>query len=360
MRILQVIESLTRGGAERLALELAGEFKAAGHESRILCLRAPGPWAREAEQAGVYAGCIGKKPGIDASCVPRLRRFIDGFDADVVNSHLFTANLWTRLAGLGRRPWRLAVTLHNVDSWRGPLHRAVDRCLARAADHYIAVGPAVSDYWRRQGLSRWVMSLIPNAVRWNGAAYHRPFATASTVIRACGRLVPQKGFDVLVEAAFLALGAGARFTVEIIGDGPERRRLESAVRRRRLQGRVSFLGARDDARELIARADIFVLPSLREGLPLVLLEALHAGRPVVAARLPALEGVVADGREAVLVEAGSPGALAAGIQRLVADPARAAAMGLAGREKARRRFSIKRAARDYLRLYRNLLEGRRP
>lgn len=357
MKILQVIESLTRGGAERLAIELAREFAGAGHESRIVCLSSPGPWAEGLEREGLYAGCLGKRPGADISCVGKLRRFIREFEPDIVNTHLFTANLWARLAGLGRRPWRLVVTLHNVDSWRRPVHRALDHVLTRAADQYVAVGPAVAAYWRRGGVRGARMGVIPNAVRWNEVPYVRPFERKRPVLRACGRLVVQKGFDVLVEAAGLLAGRGAKLTVEIIGEGPEHGRLAHAVHRLGLDGTVSLTGARDDARELIASADAFIMPSLREGLPLVLLEALHAGRPVVASRLTALAGIVRARSEAILVDPGSPGALARGIERLLSKPDEAVAMGLAGRERARCEFTMERAAASYLALYSRLLEG---
>jgi len=360
MRILQVIESLTRGGAERLAVELAREFAGAGHHSRLVCLSSPGPWAEGIEREGLYAGCLGKRPGADISCVGKLRRFIREFEPDIVNSHLFTANLWTRLAGLGRRPWRLVVTLHNVDSWRRDVHRALDHVLIRAADRYVAVGPAVAAYWRRHGVRGARLAVIPNAVGWNGTPYVRPFLRKRPVLRACGRLVPQKGFDVLVEAAGLVASRGVEFTVEIIGEGPERARLVRAVRRLGLDGAVGLPGARDDARELIASADVFLMPSLREGLPLVLLEALHAGRPVLASRLGALAGVVTAGSEALLVEPGSPGALARGIERLLSNPDEAVAMGLAGRQRARREFTMERAAGSYLALYSRLLAGGAP
>ena len=110
---------------------------------------------------------------------------------------------------------------------------------------------------------------------------------------------------------------------------------------------MKLVGERD-GREFIAAADILVLPSRREGLPLVLLEALHAGRPVVASKLPALVGVVADGREALLVEPDSPKALARAIERLIADPVGARAMGAAGRILAKREFSIEGAASSYI------------
>lgn len=358
MKILHVIESLTRGGAERLVAELTREFAAAGAQSSVACLSTPGPWAARLEAEGLYAGCLGKRKGIDISCIAGLRRLVRETAPDIVNTHLFTANLWTRLAGLQRRKWGLVVTLHNVDNWRGPLHRAADRLLAAAADRYVAVGPAVASYYRNCGLPRKRLRLIPNAIRWDAVSESIPFTRPVPLVRAVGRLVPQKGFDVLVRAAAILAEKGCRVRVEIIGDGPERASLAALVSQNGLAESVFLLGPRDDARRLIAGADIFVMPSLREGLPLVLLEALHAGRPVVATRLPALDGVVENAREAVLVPPGSPLALAAAIERLPADPPASRAMARAGRERAQKDFSIQRAASSYLDLYSEVVAER--
>ncbi|MCD6405747.1 MAG: glycosyltransferase, partial [Planctomycetes bacterium] len=323
-----------------------------------VCLSRPGGWAAQLEAEGLYAGCLDKRPGVDISCVSRLRRLIGDLSPDIVHTHLFTANFWTRVAGLGTRPWGLVATLHNVDTWRSSLHRTADRLLSGAADRYVAVGNEVGRYYLSEGIRATRLLVIPNAVDWNGREGQPPLQNPLATIRACGRLVPQKGFDVLVEAAGILAARGERFRLEIIGDGPERRRLETAIDRKGLAGRVFLTGERDDARDLVAACDIFVMPSLREGLPLVLLEALHAGRPIVATNLPALSGVVKDGREACLVKRGSPGALAAAVSRMLAERGWARALAAAGQRRARREYSIERAADSYIDIYRKVISER--
>ncbi len=359
MKVLQVIEALTRGGAERLVIELAREYARRGIDSRVVCLSRPGVWAAPLEAEGLYAGCLNKHPGLDISCVSRLRRLISTLSPDVVHAHLFTANFWTRVAGLGSRSWGLVETLHNVDTWRPGIHRAADRVLAGAADRYVAVGGEVARYYLCEGIAPERLLVIPNAVSWNGREWQQPLESPLATIRACGRLVPQKGFDILVEAAGMLADKGETFRLEIIGDGPEYHRLETAIKQKDLDDTVFLTGERDDARDLIAACDIFVMPSLREGLPLVLLEALHAGRPIVATNLPALSGVVKDGREAYLVERGSPRALAAAIARMLADRDSARALAAAGQRRARLEYSIERAAGSYIKIYQEVIEERK-
>ena len=359
MRVMQVIEALTVGGAERLVVELAAELARRGVQTGVLCLSTPGRWARDLESSGLYLGCVGKKRGIDMAALGVLKERIREFSPDVVHSHLFTANLWTRLAGRRRRQHAMVVTLHNIDDWRGPVHRFADGFLRRATDRYVAVSQAVHDYYVQDGLRAESVTVIPNGIGWDEPETGEPLSGEVPVIRACGRLVPQKGFATLIEAARVLDTGRRQFRIEIVGDGPERARLEEMAQRHGVAGKVAFTGGRDDARRLISSCDVFVLPSLREGLPLVVLEALHAGRPIVASDLAGLRGVLEDGRNALLVEPGSPAALASAIDRFLLDPALARAVARQGLASAKERFSIERAAASYLEVYESALRERK-
>lgn len=358
MRILQVIEALTRGGAERLTLELAGEYKRQENESSVLCLSSRGEWASRIEGTPLYLGCVGKKPGFDWRAASRLRKTIDSYAPDVVQSHLYTANLWARLAALPSRKWALVATLHNVDTWRGPAHVLADRLLSHVPDHYVGVSRAVAEYYRGCGLGSDRLRMIPNGVGANGFQPSEPFRGDAVVVRACGRLVPNKGFDVFIDAAALLRNRGVSAVFEIVGEGPERPALEGRIAANGLDGVVKLLGDSPDARGLIATADIFVLSSVMEGLPLVVLEALHAGRPVVVTDLAGLEGVVADGETGVVVPPRDAGAIAGALERLIGDPEEARRLGRAGRAYAEKELSIERTASSYLELYSEILSVR--
>jgi glycosyltransferase involved in cell wall biosynthesis len=175
------------------------------------------------------------------------------------------------------------------------------------------------------------------------------------VVGTAARLVKVKGIVHLIYAAALvaARTPGVRF--EIVGDGPERSALEQKVTKLGLGHCVTFLGWRDDLGQILSDWDIFVQPSLAEGLGIVTLEAMAEGLPVVAAAVGGLRELVVDGKTGWLVPPAQAEFLAEMIHRLVADPELRASMGVAGHMRVRQRFSKDRMVYQVARLYDDLL-----
>jgi len=171
-----------------------------------------------------------------------------------------------------------------------------------------------------------------------------------------GRLCEQKNFGDLVAAAAHLREAGVPFRAVVAGDGPLRGDLEADIAQGGLQDTVTLLGAVDDVTPLLQAADMLVMPSLWEGLPLALLEAMACGLPVVGYAIDGLSDVVEDGRHGLLVPKGDTAALAAACRRLVEDPELRERLGRSGRELVEQRFGFDRTIEQLLELY----EGRRP
>jgi glycosyltransferase involved in cell wall biosynthesis len=157
-----------------------------------------------------------------------------------------------------------------------------------------------------------------------------------------GRLVPDKGQALLLDAIAAVRERGIDATVTFAGDGPDRATLAAAAERHRLNGAVELAGAvaQDRIPALYAAADVFCLPSLAEGVPVVLMEAMATGLPVVTTRIMGIPELVEDGSAGLLVPPGRPDELAAALERLARDPAGRAAMGRAGRAKVVREYDI--------------------
>jgi glycosyltransferase involved in cell wall biosynthesis len=170
----------------------------------------------------------------------------------------------------------------------------------------------------------------------------------SPVVFAVGRLVPKKGFDVLMRAAALLAARGLDFSMVIAGDGPEQARLESLRLENNLETRVTLPGAcaNTDVRERLKKADVVVLPCQidpdgdRDGIPVVLMEAMACRVCVVSGDLPTIRELVQDGATGVMVPPGDPYALAHAIASLLADPAHRLALAEAGRTRVAEEFSL--------------------
>jgi glycosyltransferase involved in cell wall biosynthesis len=170
-----------------------------------------------------------------------------------------------------------------------------------------------------------------------------------------GRQEFQKGQEHLLEAFAALAERRPRLRLLVAGrKGHATPRLEAAVRRLGLDGAVRFLGHREDVPELLAAADVFVFPSLYEGLGGALIEAMALGLPIVASDLPAIREVVEEGRNAILVPPASPSELAQAIDSLVDDPSRRAAMGARSREIFEERFTLERSVERMVELYRRV------
>lgn len=220
--------------------------------------------------------------------------------------------------------------------------RAQQRLIAAGVDAYIAVSCHVARRLRQVfGIPERKIAVVHNAIP---LAAERPVEAVgapgerqpngSPSVLTIARLDPQKGLDYLLDAA--ARVPQARFA--LAGDGPERARLEARARALGLEDRVSFLGYRRDIPELLARCDLFVLPSLFEGLPLAALEAMAAGRPVIATAVGGTDEAVIHGETGILVPPADPDALARAIRALLAAPALAERLASAGRARVRREF----------------------
>jgi glycosyltransferase involved in cell wall biosynthesis len=278
---------------------------------------------------------------------------------DIVHANSSKAGVLGRLAAALTR---VPVRIFTVHGWAFKAHEGVAAAVYLWADR--AMRPlttrtiCVAESERAAGLRARTCGAAGTVVIRNGVALDRPRhrpgnATddAMTVL-SVGRLRAPKDFPVLVRAAEQLPPATAR--IAIAGDGPDRAGIEAAIRHDG-GAPVELLGERDDVPELLAAADVFVLPSRSEGMPLSVLEAMAAGVPVVASAVGGVPELVVDGVTGVLVPPGDAAALAAALARLAGDAAERERMGAAARRRAEAEFGIEACRRRHLDLYRATL-----
>ncbi len=286
-KVMFVIEALTVGGAEHMVVDLANEMALRGDIVHVVCLTLLGELSHKLT-SDVTLHVLNKKPGIDPGLPSRLRALARRYDVDVVNSHLWTANLWTRIA-LYRSGVPVVVTEHNRDVWKRLHNRMLDRLLSHTTARMIAVSEDTANFYRtRVGVASHLITVVNNGVdtakyaSGNGAKLRPALAREQDfLIGTVGRLAIAKNHPRLVEAAGILRDQGVQIQVVIAGEGPERKRTEDKISELGLQQQVTLLGERSDVPDLLAALDVFVLSSDREGHPLSALEAQAAGTPVV-------------------------------------------------------------------------------
>ena len=340
---MHVICDLSGGGAERIVLDLCRR-SSAGVEPEVVTVLPGGALAPAFAEAGIPVRWMGRRPGRPGvRALARLKRWVG--QVDVVHTHLWAGHVWgAPAARLARRPW--VSTEHNSRA-DGPGRARVARW-ARGGGWVVAVSDAVRSAVIEAGHAPSRVEVIPNGVDLERLAPRRwPRGTPRALF--LGRLVPQKGLDVLLRALEDVPG----LHLDVAGEGPDRGRLEELAEP--LGERVRFLGWRSDVVDLLADHHLLVVPSRWEGFGLTVVEALACGRPVVATQVDILPELV--GEAGLLVPPEDPVALASALRRLCASPADLRALGKLGPAQAAP-YGVDGMVRRYEALYAELAEER--
>lgn len=349
VRILHVVTNLGIGGAERLVVSAARALPRHRFESVICCLTDRGPLAAEAEASGVRVHCLGAFPGFgNPFAFVRLARLIRSVRPTIVHTHLQSPNLYGRFAA-----WLVGVPLivateHNVYGDKAGRYIAAERALARVTDALVAVSAEVQQFLSRQlGVPESGITIIRNGVEPPApsdagvAEMTRRVASQPGALRIAtvASLTPKKGHRFLLQALARLRERGCRCVALLAGEGTERPSLEALAEELGLGDSVQFLGAVANPADVVAVADVVVLPSIVEGLPLALLEAMRAGKAVVATTVGGVPEVVSSGTNGVLVPPRDAAALADAIGALAQSPERRAELGARAKETAERDFT---------------------
>lgn len=290
----------------------------------------------------------------------QLRRWIRQRDIQVLHSHLFIGSLCASPMGWTCRVPLIVETPHVRESWRRGWKAnnfAMDRMAGRFVDRYIAVSYANARYLiEEKRLPKKKVRVIQNGTdlsRFNpghtappGLRAELGIGAVDPVLLVAARLEPQKGHSVLLNAMPEVLREFPNARLLCLGDGVLREDLERQARQLDLEANVRFLGFRNNVADWFALCDFTVLPSFYEGLPLVAVESLAAGRPMVATAVDGTPEVIINGRTGVTVPAGDPAALAAAIGSLLRSPALRERLAEQGRTHVLERFSQERQVRE--------------
>ncbi|WP_435011538.1 glycosyltransferase [Tundrisphaera lichenicola] len=364
LNVLQLIPTLDRSGAEKQMVLLAEGLPRDRFRSEVAALTRLGPLKAELDEAGIPVTSIGKRHKVDPLALRRLTRFLREKRFDVIQTWIYAADTYGRVAAHQARVPVVVTSEMAVDLWKGRSELAVDRFLSRWTDRVVGNSNAVVEFYRKVGIPPEKLAMIPSGIADEEPPEVDPAAVRTELglpadaplVLFAGRLAEQKGVDTLLSSLDLLQHVRPDLRTLIVGEGPLRSRLEGLARCFTLldQRRVSFLGHRDDVPRLLAASDLLVLPSLYEGLPNVVLEAMRFRKPVVATAAPGTTEVVEDGVTGILVPLRDPPALAQAIRSVIADPGRARAFGEAGRSRVEAEFGIALMVERFATLYEGL------
>jgi glycosyltransferase involved in cell wall biosynthesis len=356
VRILLVVDSLEVGGAERHVTDLALSLHCSGNDVAVACASG-GPLLPELQAANVPVHVLLGRPvkhRVALCFARRLREVLRNGDFDLVHAHLYSSAVAAALATIGTDCARV-VTVHSEGLWQGRIARAVSGRVYRAGDALVAVSEPIARHLRvRYGIEIERAVLIANAVRLAEVSQSNRDELQSgraPVVGIVCRLHRDKGVDVLLDAMADVLSRHPHVRTVVIGDGPQRSALQRKARVLGLGDRVHFLGCRPGARSLIPSFDLLIVPSRTEGSPLVVLEAMAAGIPVVASRVGGIPNQIRHGLDGLLVTADRPSELGAAIDRLLSDATMRRALGQEARRRAAHRFPYRTFLDDIERVY---------
>ncbi len=370
--LLHFSNSVARGGAEEHILTLLRGLDRNRWRLHFVCTPEVADHVRRDVPPDVNLIPLSLLRPVQAGAMVRLARIIQVCRVEILHSHLFHSSLCASPVGRLCRVPVILETPHVRESWRHGWLKSrflVDRLAGRFVDCFIAVSEANAQYLRQtKGLPGKKIVVIRNGCDVRQFHPNIPvpvdlkerlgFSPSDPVLVVVGRLEPQKGHVVLLDAMTTVVAAFARARLVCIGDGALRRQLEARARILGIQNSVRFVGYQRDVAGWLALADATVLPSFYEGLPLAAIESLAAGRPVIATAVDGTPEVVIDGRTGFTVPPGDPARLADAICRILNDSHLRGKLGQAGRQLVLERFSHEAQVRQTHELYLRLWRGR--
>jgi sugar transferase (PEP-CTERM/EpsH1 system associated) len=368
--ICHLLHGLRVGGAEVLAARLARQLRNR-YQFMFACLDEIGSLGEELRSEGFCVYLLGRRSGIDWRCSWRLSRFLRSEKVDLLHAHQFTPFFYAMTGRFMRKTPAVLLTEHgrHFPDYPRMKRRVINRLWLRSRDRVVAVGQAVRQALiDNDGFQTKHVGVIYNGVDgslFGGDDNDRELIRRELDIGVDDFLLIQVArLDYLKDHA-TAVRALARVVqglpsarLILVGEGPERQKIVADIERAGMQNHVRLLGLRTDIARLLRAADVFLLTSISEGIPVTLIEAMAAGIPVVSTNVGGIPEVVVDEQTGLLAPSGDDAALAERVLRLRADSLWRKSLAEAGRERALSMFSEPQMHSQYVRLYDEMLMAR--
>ncbi len=365
MNVLHLISSEGYYGAENMLVTLATHLNRLGCRSTIAAFRHRARPHTEicerAEAQGVESVTILCRGRADRRAVKAIRKCVEAHKIDLLHTHGYKADVYGYAAvHSGHIP--VVATCHNWPDRTGVLgfYSVLDRLILHWFDRVVAVSGGVAAHLKRYGVTGDKIAVIYNGIdvpRFSGA---RPTLAqdvqkgSKKIVGMVARLVAGKGCDYLLKAIPGVVKAFPDTLFAIVGSGPAERELKALALQLGIERHVIFAGPRGDMPGVYASLDVFILPSLDEGTPISILEAMAAGKPVIATRVGGIPKIIVPDQTGLLIEARDSSAIRNAIVRVLESPDFASKLGDRARAWVAERFAAEAMAQQYFDLYRQL------
>jgi glycosyltransferase involved in cell wall biosynthesis len=368
IKILQLRSSIGFFGAENVVIELARQLSRKNYHPIIGVIEnSKEPHTELIDVAKRYNletkifKCTGQ---FDLRTVIAIRNYVKKQHIDIVHSHGYKADFFAVLATLFRN-MHLFATCHPWirTNLMVKLYARFDKYLLKKFDRIVAISDEIKHEILMSGISEDKVTAINNGIDFSRFKYtHKPIEFLKEfkidpdkiIIGTIGRLSEEKGQMIFIKAAKKLLENIPNLLFMIVGDGPLREKLQTNVINCGIRDHFIFTGVSDDIPKILAILDIFVLPSLTEGLPMVLLEAMAAKKPIIATAVGAIPNVIIDKESGHLIKPGDTNGLIDAIMRLFNDQDYTSRIAQKGFEIAIKEYSSEEMAKNYERIYEQL------
>ncbi len=294
IKISYIIGRLSYGGAEKLLLDICRKIDKSKFEVEVLVLQENNPLAEEFEKQGINLKFFHKKKKLDFRVIKNMAEYLQRSKPDIVHTHLFAGDYWGGKAAIKANITNIISTKHDIlleSFWRSRF----GRMMRRKFTWVVAISKATRDYLiGQEKIDVDKVTVIYNGIDVNKFYVEKPalFAEEKLVIGSIGRLSKEKGHKHLIRACrFLK---NKNWELVFVGEGPLRKDLEVLTGTLGLESQVKFVGEKNDVRPYLNTFDVFVLPSISEGLSLVVLEAAASGRMIVATNVGGVPEIIQD------------------------------------------------------------------
>jgi glycosyltransferase involved in cell wall biosynthesis len=360
IKIIYIIDGLVIGGAQRLLVDLIKALDKSLLDIKVVTLIKKGILAEEIEKLGIPVIFQPKTSKLGLGLVFKLRKFLKAESPDIVHTHLFGGDTWGRLAAILAKVPVIISTEHNINLNESFVKKLVKLLLSFFTNKIIAVSQGAKDYAVEiEKIKAAKISVIYNGLDTDIFTFRgfKPI-DLSLPIQAVvvARLEEQKGHQYLLEAMPLILNKYANFNLNIIGSGSLEQDLKLQVEKLKIKDHVVFWGEQLELGKILPAMDLFILPSVWEGLGIVILEAQAIGLPVIASNVGGIREVVEDTQTGLLFEPKNPTAIFNAVDKLLSSQDLAQQIVSKANKQITEKFNIKIIALAYSNLYFDLVK----